>query len=134
MIEQSKCGPKKKEITDEMLPKIEELAGLGFTQENIYNYFGMSCDTWYKRVKEKPEIAEAIKRGKAKTLANVTGKLMELVNQKNLGAIIFYLKTQHRWSENLNITTELKEKAPVSLDTKDPAEASKIYQKIMSES
>ena len=76
------------------------------------------------------------REGKAKTLELVVGKLMEKVLQGNLSAIIFYLKTQYRWSEHTTFSGTFKNKAGALTKTPplanvDPTEAAKIYSEIM---
>jgi hypothetical protein len=61
---------------------------------------------------------------------------MKLINDDNLGAIIFYLKTQAGWKENKNPvendSDDIKStERSYKIDTTDPVEASKIYQSIM---
>jgi len=132
---EKKRGPKPRVVVDEeMLLKVEQLAGQGLTQEEIANYFGLKRGGWYKTINNNPIIRQHVERGRVKTLAAVSGKLMELVKKGNLSAIIFFLKTKGRWSEHksLEITDGSKpENIKLKLDTKNPIEASKVYQQIM---
>ncbi len=128
-------------ITPELLDEVKRLAGLGLTTQQIHNFFGMCADTWAKRIKAHPELLQAIQTGKALTTRKVTGKLMEAIEKGNLGAIIFYLKTQARWSETSTSSVEItqhegRSNQPLFTNVltgaaNDPVEASKIYQKIM---
>ncbi len=135
--ERGKSGPKPRiEPTPENLKTIETLAGQGLTQMQIAHFFCIKSSGWYANIGRHPEIAEAVKRGKAKTMAFVTGKLMELVKKGNLKAIMFYLEKQGggNWAKKSSL--EIKEEKPAAsvelkLNTKDPVEAAKIYQKIM---
>jgi hypothetical protein len=79
---------------------MERLSGLGLNQEQIAYSVGTSPAVFHLRKEEFPEIQERLKKGKSDAVAFVTSKLMELVRDKNLGAICFYLKTQAQWKEN----------------------------------
>lgn len=120
-------------VTPEMIEEVKILSGRGLTQEQIYRYYGWSKNTWYDKTKEHPLLYEAIFSGKSKTISFVAGKLMELVKKGNLGAIIFYLKTQGRFSEHILPESPPGEKDVSTLvsATLDPVEASKIYQQVM---
>jgi hypothetical protein len=133
--EKKKRGPKPKLVlTKEDLEKIEALAGQGLTQEEIALTFGLRKTAWYNMITKNPEMRERIERGRARTLAAVSGKLMQLVNKGNLSAIIFYLKTKGRWSEHKSLELTGNDKAQeikLKLDTTDAVKAAKVYQEIM---
>lgn len=76
------------------LKKVESLAGLGLSRQQIADALGISQTTLYDRQRESAEFVDAIKRGKAQRVGYVANKLQKLVDEGNLGAIIFYLKTQ----------------------------------------
>lgn len=84
-------GRKKIEID---IAEVERLAGLGLTQEEIALSLGISERTLYENKAKSAEFAEAIKSGKAKTKRTVTNKLMEKIEDGDLGAIIWYEKTR----------------------------------------
>lgn len=52
--------------------------------------------TFYEWVKEDAEFAEKVEEITESTLDKVEGKLLEAINDDNLTAIIFYLKTKGR--------------------------------------
>jgi hypothetical protein len=120
-------------VTPSMIEEVKILAGRGLTAEQIYLYFGVHRDCWYDTIKRHPELGEAVKEGKIKALAMVAGKLMKAIHEGNLTAIIFYLKTQARWSENSNVKGEEtdEQKTKYTIETTDPVEAARIYQQIM---
>ena len=91
-------GRKKIEID---IQEVEALAGLGFSEEEIAISLGISQDTIDRRKKENADIADAIKRGKAKAKKKVTGKLMEKIEAGDLGAIIWYEKTRLGFSDKV---------------------------------
>ena len=132
--EREKRGVKPRQIvTPEMVEEVKVLSGRGLTQEQIHRYYGWSKDVWYARCKEHPELRDGFYQGKAKTISFVAGKLMELVKKGNLSAIIFYLKTQGRFSEHNLADVPYHDGSIANILPKgiDPVEASKVYQQVM---
>lgn len=121
-------------ITETVIEKIKELSGLGLTRVQIAHYFEISHTTLNKLRKIDKRVGIALKKGKSDTIAHVTGKLMEHINNGNLIAIMFYLKTRAKWREksSMTIKSNVKSEKPIyKIETNDPIEASKIYQSIM---
>ncbi len=123
-------------LTKEKLEEMSILAGKGLTMQQIADYFNWDKDAFYDFMKQYPEMREALARGKAKTISFVSGKLIEKIREGDTQSIIFYLKTQGRWStveddkekdKDENISKQQK------IGTNDPLEAAKIYQEIMLE-
>jgi len=85
--------------SDEELEKVESLAARGMTIAQICDCLDIAQSTIYEKTKEYSELAEAIKRGKAKGIALVTAELLKNVKSKNVTAQIFYLKCQAKWKE-----------------------------------
>lgn len=118
--------------TDDDIKEVYMLAGLGLTKYLIQNYFGHSKDVWLKAEKRTPELKKAFFRGQAKTIARVSGKLHVLIEQGNLQAMIFYLRTRAGWSEKYNPEVDCNVSEPsIAINVTDPIEAAKIYQQIM---
>lgn len=94
---------KKWELTPEILAKIKQLSADGVTEANIARIVGISPTTFSAKKKEYPEIEEAIKDAQANAEHEVVGYLWRILrdpNHKNhFPAILFYLKTKHRWRE-----------------------------------
>lgn len=116
------------------LEDVETLAGMGLTMQQIAHYYGLSASGWFKAMQRQPELTAVACKGKAKTIAMVSGKLMELVKNGDRVAIIFYLKTQARWSEAKDVEVE----TPPDTDPNskldgvtDPVAAARIYQQVM---
>lgn len=131
----AKRGPKHKfAVTEDILKEVKLLAGVGLTQQQIHQYYGLQHTAWHGYTKRHPELYQAIENGKAKNIAFVAGKLMDAIRKGNVSAMIFYLKTQARWSDHSTLEVKGDDKGPLpalSLTVNDPVEASKIYQKIM---
>lgn len=123
------------EITPDILIEIKTLSGIGYSHKQLWERYEVSEDTWFRRLKENPGMANAYAKGKEEKFKLTVSKLWEKVQEGNLTAIIFVLKTQYRWSERVDvgITEERpKEESNVTLrGVVDPIEASKIYQKVM---
>lgn len=100
----NKSGPKGWELTPEILELIAEQAGQGLKQADIAYNVGLSEGSWYEKKKKHPEINEAIKKAKARDHRKAAGILYQMWNDpthpKQFSALIFYLKTQHGWSDN----------------------------------
>ena len=87
------------EITPEVLEKVEKLASQGMTKRQIAHCLGICEGTLYSKIKQNDEFLKALKRGKAKGIALVTEELQNLVAERNITGIIFYLKCQAGWKE-----------------------------------
>ena len=81
--------------------EVERLARKGHQQVDIAAQLGVSNDTYYERIKENPDIADAYKKGREafleyirKTRAErVLEALDELIMQRHPAAVIFASKT-----------------------------------------
>jgi hypothetical protein len=103
---------KKKEITPDMLERIEELSKIGLNQEDMANDLGMSASTFYERMKENPQISERIKRGRIGTTKLIANKLIEKAVNGDTTCMIFYLKCIGKWNDkpgeqNANLPSKL---------------------------
>ena len=83
------------------LAKVESLAAVGCSIEEIAASMGISARTIHNRMKEEnAEIAEAITRGRAKGIASVENALYKKCIEGDVGAIKFYLcnRSPDSWS------------------------------------
>ena len=87
------------EFTPEILAEIEEMAGLGLLQKDIALCLGICPQHLSTSKGLNQELDEAIKRGNAKGLHIATGALRECIADKEIAAIIYYLKVKHGWRE-----------------------------------
>lgn len=88
---------KKITLTDDQILQVEALSAY-LSIEQIADYFGFSEDTFYELKKRDPRVLRAYKKGKAKAIGKVARKLTTLIDEGDVTAIIFYLKTQGGWS------------------------------------
>ena len=92
--------PRQWKPSEDDIKLIEKYAGMGTSRDNIARLLGMAERTFYEKQIQFPQMAHAIKNGKAKTYTWVVSKPMKLIDNENLGAICFFLKTQAGWKEN----------------------------------
>ena len=101
-----KPGPKKIMFTEDQLKEAQRLAGLGFSEEAICQAcLGCSPDTLLRRKKEFPEIAEYIRRGKMKSIEEVSNALYKSAiglhgKEPSVSAQIFFLKNKGKQAGN----------------------------------
>lgn len=78
--------------TSELRAQVSALYSFGNTQEDIAAYLDICVDTLYKHYKNE------LRTARMDANATVANKLYnKAVNQDDLGAQIFWLKTQARW-------------------------------------
>ena len=98
---------KKITMDESQIAQVEALSAY-LSIEQIANYFGFSEDTFYELKKRDPRVLRAYKKGKAKAIGIVASKLMKLIDQGDVTAAIFYLKTQGGWSTDSKGTNIIK--------------------------
>lgn len=81
------------EPTDKLRAEVSALTSFGVTQEEICKYIGIGCvDTLYKYYRK--ELDTAVIKANAMVAQSLFNKA---VNQDDLSAQIFWLKTRGRW-------------------------------------
>lgn len=98
-----KRGPKPIEITPSMIHQAEQLASVGLTKEQIAYRLGFAKQTLYDKIKETPELLDAIKRGQASGIENIANALYDKAMEGDTTSAIFYLKARAGWSEKQQI-------------------------------
>jgi hypothetical protein len=93
---------------------VENLASRGLGTTQIARAMGVSWNTIDRNRKRSVDFEDAIKRGKAKGLAQVTNSLFTSATDGNVTAQIFYLKNQDAktWKdrvENVHATINLND-------------------------
>jgi hypothetical protein len=96
-----------------MIAQAETLAGQGMTTEQIAQALGLGVSTIYEKFQRYPELADAIKKGKAIGIAVVTEKLLEKAMNLDTTAMIFYLKCQAGWREPQQVQLTGADGAPL---------------------
>jgi hypothetical protein len=96
-------------LTKEQIKELEELA-VNMTIEQIADYFGISERTFYEIKNRDSGVSGAYKKGKATGIKKATNLLWELMEERNITAIIFYLKTRGGWSEKQQVDLTTSEK------------------------
>lgn len=94
MTEKKKTGRPLKDLPA-TIEQIETLAGLGLTIEEICIFLKITKKTLYKRMKDLPEVGEAVERGRIRANAQVVKSLYRRATEHNdTTAMIFYLKNR----------------------------------------
>ena len=96
------------------LEQVENLASRGLGTTQIARALGVSWNTIDRNRKRSGDFEDAIKRGKARGLAQVTNSLFTSATDGNVTAQIFYLKNQDpkTWKdrvENVHATINLND-------------------------
>ena len=88
--------------TDEINDQAQEMASRGLTVSQIADCLGISESTLYGKQNEYKEFMDAIKKGRAEGLNQVSNALFEKATQGNVTAMIYYLKVRDKenWGEN----------------------------------
>ena len=96
--EKNKGGRPAIQLTPEQKAEVETLAAV-LSSEQIADYFGIGRTTWFAILERDPEVSELYKKGRAKAVGFVAQNLIQKARSGDLGAQIFYLKTQAGWKE-----------------------------------
>lgn len=88
----------KKKLSSKEKDELETLSPF-LTSEQMADYFGIARSTFYNILERDSELNGRYKRGKSKAIAISAGKLMKKVQDGNMTAIIFHLKTKGGWKE-----------------------------------
>lgn len=92
----------RRRFTDDELDQVERLAGL-LNQEQLANYFGMSSNVFTQCLNDDPRLDVAYRTGRAHTISQVAQTLVRKALDGDTQSLIFYLKTQGRWTEKLDV-------------------------------
>lgn len=98
-------GRKRKELTEEQLAKIPVLAEI-LTIQQLADYFGIHRNTFYNMAERDERINIHYKKGKSNAIVDVGGGLLAKAREGDLGAQIFFLKTQAGWRETNKVEIE----------------------------
>ena len=108
-------GRPKFEITTEVLEKTEGLMAKGLTKEQCAGVLGIHTSTFMLHQAKNSEFSEAIKRGQARGIDQVTNALFENATvDRNVPSIIFFLKNRAGWVDKTE--TKIHEEKTITLD------------------
>ena len=102
-------GRPKFEVTEEVLARTERAMAQGLTKEQCAGVLGISVSTFMLHQAENSEFSDAIKRGEASGIEQVTNALFENATvDRNVPSIIFYLKNRAGWKDvkDMNVKDE----------------------------
>jgi len=85
-------------FTEEEVKTVGELAET-MTQKQIADHFGISSATFERILRRQDDVMMAYKKGKSSKIQYVASKLMDKIEDGDLTAIIFFMKTQAGWTE-----------------------------------
>ena len=89
--------------TPAILEKVSELALKGVSQDSIARIVGCHPSTFSAKRKEFPELDEVIRKAHSSGEEEVVGLLWDIIrdpkHKSHFPALLFYLKTKHRWRE-----------------------------------
>jgi hypothetical protein len=92
-----KRGPKKHVPTEDNQRTVSQAAAMGLTVPQTASLIGMSDESLRKYYSD--ELID----GKSKAIMTIGGKLYQKAKDGDTTAMIFYLKTQGRWSETNHV-------------------------------
>ena len=109
-------GRPKFEINEDVLSKTENLMAKGLTKEQCAGMLGVSVSTFMLHQAENSEFSEAIKRGQASGIDQVTNALFENATvEKDNTAIIFYLKNRAGWVDKQEVQSTVEQRHVIDL-------------------
>ena len=96
-------------FSPEEIAQVETLSAV-MSKYQIADFFNISPTTLREVENRQKEVSDSYKRGKAKAIGAIGQSLLKQAREGNLGAQIFYLKTQAGWkeTEKREISGELK--------------------------
>lgn len=110
--EKNAGGRPQKRLSDEQIHEVRALAAM-LSKEQIASYLGMTEKTLSAVFQRQPEVFTAYKKGKAQAVLKVASALLRAIEEGDMRAIQFFLKTQAGWTEKryLEINQSEKEEA-----------------------
>ena len=98
------------EVTGEVIKEVEECGALGMSMDQISWSLGVNPSTLYKYKSKMGALNEAISRGRARGIRNVTTNLREQISDGNAQSTMFYLKNQSptEWANDLQNVAKIQ--------------------------
>ena len=98
----NKGGRPKITFNEEQKKEVETLAAV-LSTEQIADYFGISRRVFFDILERDEDVSALYKKGKARAVGFVAQNLIQKARGGDLGAQIFYLKTQAGWKETQRV-------------------------------
>ncbi len=99
------------------LDRVTELASRGLSHEQIAAALGISRTTLQARKRESEQFAQAIEKGQAQGIEQVSNALFQNAMGGNVTAQIFFLKARAKWRDRPeDMDTDDGEASPVSVN------------------
>ena len=109
-------GRPKFEVTEEVLARTERAMAQGLTKEQCAGVLGISVSTFQLYQAEYSEFSEAIKKGEASGIEQVTNALFENATvDRNVPSIIFFLKNRAGWVDKQEIAATVDQNHIIDL-------------------
>ena len=98
------------EVTQAVIDEAEECGALGMNMEQTAWNLGINPSTLYKYKAQMGALADAISRGRARGIRNMTGCLKSQAESGNTHATMFYLKNQaaDQWANDLQSVAKIQ--------------------------
>ena len=104
-------GRPRKTLTSDQAAEVEVLAEV-LTTEQIADYLGISRDTFYQIMRRQKEVSVRYKKGRSKVINEIAQNLLTKARRGDLGAMIFFLKTQAGWREKAELAHTIIPETP----------------------
>jgi hypothetical protein len=103
------------EVTPKVIKSAEQFMAQGLTREQCAANLGISRSKFFEIQEQNVDFLDAIKKGEARGIGDVTNALFEnaTVKKDNI-AIIFYLKNRAGWVDKSE--TKIQEEKTITLD------------------
>lgn len=89
-----------RKFTEEQYLDIQQFGSRGMRLEDIAYYFDMNPSTFWRYTQRDPRVMQEYKKGKILANFKVSdGLFIQATEKENVGAMIFWLKTQAHWRE-----------------------------------
>ena len=98
------------QITDEVLAEAEECGALGLTMEQTAWNLGVNPSTLYRNKAKSGVLQDALTRGRARGVRNMTGCLRDQAQAGSTHATIFYLKNRSpdEWANDMQSVAKIQ--------------------------
>jgi hypothetical protein len=97
----AKRGRKRKELSEEQIKRIEALAAIGMTKQQVAQSLGLAERTYFQRQSENLQIAQAYARGQIRAVEGVAGVLLQRALAGDGWAVSLYLKNVAGFGERV---------------------------------